>query len=242
MLFISQFFLQRRHSKIDESDNDDDSRNGRKVYNLTDILSTPSSGFYNKYTPQQRQQQQQTYEQLYYKPSTSADEKAKTKDRYYIYSHVKSAVDDDDVEDVNHDGDKSRKIRSSTLSDRKQVSRNISMVLENLLMSYENSQLPTHGEGDGKNSWWLKWSNIKDINFDHFFLHRQQSLPFQFNSSLVTNDVFIAFFFTRIFRFLHSNAKRFIKCECFWNEKFMSGMEISTKDATCWPPAFCLHP
>ncbi|CAO1385358.1 unnamed protein product [Diamesa hyperborea] len=31
--------------------------------------------------------------------------------------------------------------------DRKQVSRNISLVLENLLKSYENSQLPTHGLG-----------------------------------------------------------------------------------------------
>lgn len=30
------------------------------------------------------------------------------------------------------------------------VSKNITMVLENLLMNYENSQLPTHGKG--KNS------------------------------------------------------------------------------------------
>lgn len=28
------------------------------------------------------------------------------------------------------------------------VSRNITMVLENLLMNYENSQLPTHGKGE----------------------------------------------------------------------------------------------
>lgn len=100
----------------------------------------PSSGFH-KYEHRQKQ----SHEQLRYEPSTSPDEKSKTKDRYYIYN-IKNV--DDDAEEINHDnGDKSRKIRSSTLSDRKQVSRNISMVLENLLMSYENSQLPTHGQG-----------------------------------------------------------------------------------------------
>lgn len=135
-------FSFRLSSRSDKNDNDDDSRNTRKVYNLTDILSTPSNGFY-KYEHQQKQ----TYEQLHYKPSAAAssDEKMKAKDRYYIYSHIKSV--DDDADEINHDGDKSRKIRSSTLFDRKQVSRNISMVLENLLKSYENSQLPTHGQG-----------------------------------------------------------------------------------------------
>lgn len=89
------------------------------------------------------------------------DAKPKKKDekRYYIYSHIKhvngTIDDDDDV--MNHSSDKSderttsRKIRSSASKisdyDRKQVSKNISMVLENLLMSYENSQLPTHGQG-----------------------------------------------------------------------------------------------
>lgn len=69
----------------------------------------------------------------------------KTKDRYYIYN-IRNVNSDD--EKFNHDYDeKRRNIRSSTLSDRKQVSHNISMVLENLLMSYENSQLPTHGQG-----------------------------------------------------------------------------------------------
>lgn len=136
-LSLHTFFIS---SKSDEDDNDD-SRIARKIYNLTDILSTPSSGFYKYET-----QQQQPNEQFHYKPSSSSDEKPKTKERYYIYSHVKAEVDDV-AEGVNHDGDKSRKIRSSALSDRKQVSRNISMVLENLLMSYENSQLPTHGEG-----------------------------------------------------------------------------------------------
>lgn len=128
-------------SKSDESDDDVDTRNGRKIYNLTDILSTPSSGFY-KYEP--REQKPPPYEQLHYKPSSASDEKPKTKERYYIYSHIKSA--NDDAYEMNR-SDSSRKARSSPLSDRKQVSRNISMVLENLLMSYENSQLPTHGQG-----------------------------------------------------------------------------------------------
>lgn len=136
-LIISPIFFIS--SKSDEDDNDD-SRIVKKIYNLTDILSTSSSGFYKYET-----QQQQPYEQLHYKPSPSSNEKAKTKERYYIYSHVKAV--DDVAEGMNHDGDKSRKIRSSPIMDRKQVSRNISLVLENLLMSYENSQLPTHGEG-----------------------------------------------------------------------------------------------
>lgn len=33
------------------------------------------------------------------------------------------------------------------------VSRNITMVLENLLMNYENNQLPTHGKGKETNSY-----------------------------------------------------------------------------------------
>lgn len=132
-------------SKSDDNVDSDDSRNARKIYNLTDILSTPSSAFY-KYEPQQKQ----PYEQLYYSPS-APDEKAKTKDRYYIYSHSRRT--DDDV-DVNRDDDKSRKTRSLSVSDRKQISRNISMVLENLLKSYENSQLPTHGEGSSTTRWW----------------------------------------------------------------------------------------
>jgi hypothetical protein len=130
-------------SKSDEADDDVDSRHGRKIYNLTDILSTPSSGFY-KY---ERHQQKQAYKQLHYTPSPAPVEKPQIKDRYYIYSHTKS--DNDGAEDRNRD-DSSRKVRSSTLSDRKQVSRNISMVLENLLMSYENSQLPTHGQGKSR--------------------------------------------------------------------------------------------
>jgi len=34
------------------------------------------------------------------------------------------------------------------------VSKNITMVLENLLMNYENSQLPTHGKGKKNKSLW----------------------------------------------------------------------------------------
>lgn len=116
---------------------EDDSGNVREIYNITDILSTPSIGFY-KYEPQQKL----PYEQ--YKAPKSSDEKAETKDRYYIYSI--QSINNDGAEEINRD-EKTRNIWSSTLSDRKSVSRNISMVLENLLMSYENSQLPTHGQG-----------------------------------------------------------------------------------------------
>lgn len=65
---------------------------------------------------------------------------------------------EDEADDINGD-EKSRKTRSTSSADRKQVSRNISMVLENLLMSYENSQLPTHAEGS------LLLSNDNFIDF-----------------------------------------------------------------------------
>lgn len=81
-------------------------------------------------------------------------EKKQTQEkRYYIYSHIKhvngTAIDDEMMHNDNSDDIISRKIRSNKISDfdRKQISKNISMVLENLLMSYENSQLPTHGQG-----------------------------------------------------------------------------------------------
>lgn len=63
--------------------------------------------------------------------------KEKKSERYYIYGHTRSPLTKDDEER----NEKNRKARSSTL-DRKQVSRNISLVLENLLMNYEKSQLP----------------------------------------------------------------------------------------------------
>lgn len=44
------------------------------------------------------------------------------------------------------------------------VSRNITMVLENLLMNYENNQLPTHGKG--------KEIIIFSFYFEHYFLNR----------------------------------------------------------------------
>lgn len=143
----------------DESD-DVDRRNDRKIYNLTDILSTESNELYKE---RQRQQQKPFYlnNKLNYAPTTVASTKTSSsspssvKDRYYIYSHTKKVDNDAEMEINNRiydeesggEDDKRRQIRSSTLSDRKQISRNISLVLENLLMSYENSQLPTHGEG-----------------------------------------------------------------------------------------------
>lgn len=84
-------------------------------------------------------------------PTTSAQHQGKNSERYYIYSAKKISNDFPSEDEI-----KSRKPRSSsslslgskrTPDDRKTVSKNISMVLENLLMSYENSQLPTHGQG-----------------------------------------------------------------------------------------------
>jgi hypothetical protein len=40
------------------------------------------------------------------------------------------------------------------------VSRNITMVLENLLKDYESSQLPTHGKGNIQNIFFFSSSNI----------------------------------------------------------------------------------
>jgi hypothetical protein len=82
--------------------------------------------------------------------------------RYYIYS-VRPATKEE-----RSDNDELIRIRYQKLVDPRQVnltdnpvrsrrtrtaiddvvSKNISMVLENLLKSYENSQLPTHGQGD----------------------------------------------------------------------------------------------
>jgi hypothetical protein len=155
-------------AKSDENDENDEppeirsDGKKRKAYNITDILSTTSSDFYRE---QQQQQQFYLHNQLHYDSASAATVSSsssafassspseKTKDRYYIYSHTKQ-TDDDETNNQAHkeaedEGEeKSRKERSAApLSDRKRISRNISLVLENLLMSYENSQLPTHGEG-----------------------------------------------------------------------------------------------
>ncbi|KAG5682912.1 hypothetical protein PVAND_012230 [Polypedilum vanderplanki] len=135
----------------DENDEaDDDRRSDGKIYNITDILSTTSSDFYRE---QQQQQQFYLHNQLRYISSTvsssaaASSSNSKTKDRYYIYSHTKRVNNDDEEQPEEDDEEKTRKARSPPFSDRKQVSRNISLVLENLLKSYENSQLPTHAEG-----------------------------------------------------------------------------------------------
>ncbi|KAL7030184.1 hypothetical protein ACKWTF_006564 [Chironomus riparius] len=153
--FDEESFEQQDDYSSDEND-DGDRRNEGKIYNLTDILTTASSDLY-----EQQQRQFYLHNQLHYVPSDISapttmkpTEKEKTKERYYIYSHIKK-VDDDAETRINNQiieenagtDEKIRKARSSSSSDRKQVSRNISLVLENLLMSYENSQLPTHGEG-----------------------------------------------------------------------------------------------
>jgi hypothetical protein len=143
----------------DESVDVDIRRNDEKVYNLTDILSASSSDYYRE---QQEQHKKQFYlhNQLFYPPPTlsssstsaKAKEKAKKPERYYIYSHVTRPTNDAENRGHYDKGQRSRQARSSSSKDvspseRKQISRNISLVLENLLMSYENSQLPTHGEG-----------------------------------------------------------------------------------------------
>jgi len=97
-------------------------------------------------------------------------EDGETQKRYYIYSHTKHVNGTIDAADEDDKGDEkiSRKIRSSTKDrthrsenktaehHRKQISKNISMVLENLMAHYENSQLPTHGQG---------WSGCKIFIF-----------------------------------------------------------------------------
>lgn len=117
----------------------------KKVYNITDILlSMPSSsGIINRL-----KQPAYHYDVI----ATTKEPKILDK-RYYIYSiHQNNAdnVVDDIYQRNNVDRKEQGKQRRSTPElkmDRKQVSRNISLVLENLLKSYENSQLPTHGLG-----------------------------------------------------------------------------------------------
>jgi hypothetical protein len=84
--------------------------------------------------------------------------------RYYIYS-VRPAteeeksdndeliriryrqINDPDLNAVNASHTNSMHSRRTRTAMNDVVSKNISMVLENLLKSYENSQLPTHGQG-----------------------------------------------------------------------------------------------
>lgn len=116
----------------------------KKVYNITDILlSMPSSGL-----PRLKQ------------PTYHNDVVATTKQpkilekRYYIYSINQNYADNvtDNIHQTNNiesnEHDRQRRSTPELKMDRKQVSRNISLVLENLLKSYENSQLPTHGLGN----------------------------------------------------------------------------------------------
>lgn len=128
---------EENETEIDESDSFD-KRNGSEIYNLNEILSGSSS--HNHHHP------------IHVNVEAVKEDKQQQKaKRYYIYSHTTlndTNIDDDDDELMNRNNDKSRKIRSSLLQpNRKQISRNISLVLENLLKSYENSQLPTHGQG-----------------------------------------------------------------------------------------------
>lgn len=135
-----------------------DRRNVRKIYNLSEILAGSSSMF-------ERQKKKQNFmdntkKSMHHNEQDDGEKRKMPQKRYYIYSHTKhvnGTIDDDDESDKSEEEKISRKIRSSTANkisdyDRKQVSKNISMVLENLLMSYENSQLPTHGQG------WSDWT------------------------------------------------------------------------------------
>lgn len=115
----------------------------KKVYNITDILlSMPSSGL--------NRLKQPTYH--YDVVATTKQPKILEK-RYYIYSIHQNNADNvtDNIHQTNNvaSNEQGRQRRSNPelKMDRKQVSRNISLVLENLLKSYENSQLPTHGLG-----------------------------------------------------------------------------------------------
>lgn len=64
--------------------------------------------------------------------------------RYYIYNKVIN------YSTISNDTQSNRRRSRSAMDKRTTddfVSKNISLLLENLLKSYENSQLPTHGEG-----------------------------------------------------------------------------------------------
>lgn len=146
-----------------QSYRDDVLKKAQRVYNLTEILS-PSSIVYlpPHHIPE-------VYDQRHPYAPVSIEAPAKSlKKRYYIYSHIKSPgklnkQSKPESESEMHE----RKARSVTASvnkrtankaaaDRKMVSKNISMVLENLLKSYENSQLPTHGQGNETNAKFIR--------------------------------------------------------------------------------------
>lgn len=140
---ILTFFLFIYHVIFYLNANSENDDGDEKIYNLSDILSTASS---TSYAHQQRQIYFQ--EELHHSIPTLESiipigaNKDMKNERYYIYSHTRKPYDTDEEEKrIISKSEKNRRERSSTL-DRKQVSRNISLVLENLLMSYEKSQLP----------------------------------------------------------------------------------------------------
>lgn len=116
----------------------------KKVYNITDILlSMPSSGLARLKQP------------TYHNDVVATTKQPKILEkRYYIYSINQNYADNvtDNIHQTNNiesnEHDRQRRSTPELKMDRKQVSRNISLVLENLLKSYENSQLPTHGLGN----------------------------------------------------------------------------------------------
>lgn len=120
--------------------------NPKRNYNMTDILFSTQNYERPRHYLSAKSPVNKPSPQI---PSSSTIGKL---DRYYIYSAKKVRQDLASIK--NEEDVKVRIARSSpsqgnkrTSDDRKTVSRNISMVLENLLMSYENSQLPTHGQG-----------------------------------------------------------------------------------------------
>jgi hypothetical protein len=147
MFIFLYFYSNSQSDEENETETDDnfDKHNRSEIYNLSEILSETSKHYISSSSPT-------TTSHHHHHHSIDVneevkDEKQKTK-RYYIYSHT-TIVNDTNIDNdelMNRD-EKSRKIRSSLQPNRKQISRNISLVLENLLKSYENSQLPTHGQG-----------------------------------------------------------------------------------------------
>jgi hypothetical protein len=130
MIEILQFFSKKHFYS-----NSINSENSKINYTIGDILYSPN-------------QYERPRHHLSANPTPA--HQVKKQNRYYIYSVQKSSNDYPTDSEI-----KSRNPRSSptlgnnkrTTDDRKTISKNISMVLENLLQSYENSQLPTHNTG-----------------------------------------------------------------------------------------------
>lgn len=106
----------------------DDNRS-KVIYNITDILSSPSSQYQAHYS-------QKPYQQRHYLSPETVTAPPTTAKRYYIYSHKSVQSTETGLGSSDVVQDDLAKLRARRTTDRKSLSRNISNVLENLLKSY----------------------------------------------------------------------------------------------------------